>query len=411
MGINKQEKKILISEGFVDPNRYIYDLNDPRECWYDVTSGYMLRPINNVDALRAINLLRDCFAVESISENLIIQRKIFYPNNIDVWSSAQISCQAAFIIELYELLKGLNVNLFDGHPWNIVFEGAEPKWIDLGSLRRMDEPSGSCIREVNQYMALGEFFRMGYCKKLREQSFATGDVENMLKAGFESLADEDPILSYTEKFYRLRDKEGRKRQGTWVEYSTPLDIAAKEENLNIHSSTLIKVIEENDIQSMIDIGCNTGQYSTIAARRNVNVLALDIEDSLICELFNYTSEQNLPITSVVADLSLYCHVNKTVKKPFQAKVDLILAYAILHHMVHRDGYDFNKFFNEIEIFEPKILILGFVTYEDIKFVEPQHRRAWYNSQVFADTAQEYGYSIEIVTTENTARDIFICRKK
>ena len=79
-------------------------------------------------------------------------------------------------------------------------------------------------------------------------------------------------------------------------------------------------------------------------------------------------------------------------------------------MIHHSGYDFNKFFTEIEIFEPKILILGFVTYEDIKFIEPQNRLEWYNDTVFLDTAKKFGYSTEIITTENTARNIFICRK-
>jgi SAM-dependent methyltransferase len=406
--VHQSSEMELISEGFTDPKRYIYDLDDRRDVWFDFSTDRVVRPINNEDALRAINLLKDCFAVESIDGNTVVQRKIKYPNFIGVWSSAQVTHQARFILEIYELLKGLNVNLFDGHPWNIIFEGAQPRWIDLGSLRRFDEASGSCVREVNQYVTAAEFYRIGYCKGFREKTFGTGEVEDMLKGGFESLAEEDPILSYTEKFYRLREREERDRKGTWIGYSENLEILAEEKNLTAYATTLIDVIEKHDAKSMIDLGCNNGQYSAIAARRGVEVLALDVEDALICELFEYTLKQNLTITPVVANLSLYRHANEIVQEPFRATADIILAYAILHHMVHRDSYDFERFFDEIHYFEPKILILSFVSYDDIKFVEPKDRFDWYNQQNFISVAKKFGYAVEIVPTTNTARNILVC---
>ena len=424
--MSKPNKFELLRKGFVD--EYINDPNDPREVWFDPANNRVIREVKMPIALRAIGLLKDSFAVERIEDTTVIQRKLLFPNNIGIWSSAQVLHQAGFILELYDLLKGLQVNLYDGHPYNVVYEGSEPRWVDLGSLRSFSEPKGSCVDQINEFVALAEFFRIGFCHKIRKicvdcssevqltKPLWINDVELMLRTCFEGLAEKDPNLSYVEKFYRLRDGENRQREGTWIGYSESLYTSEKGKTPSVYEKIINRVIGENNIKTMIDIGCNNGKYSVIAARQGVQVLALDVEDALICELFEYVSEEKLTITPVVSDLSLYCQTCNLTHKQFRPKVDLILAYAILHHMFHQDyithgsKYDFESFFEEIKIFEPKVLILGFVSYEDIAFVQAENRKDWYNLENLLRVAHQKGYSTDVIPTNNTARNIIVCRQ-
>ena len=424
--MNDPTKFDLLRKGYVD--QYINDPNDPREVRFDPAHNRVIREINMPVALRAIGLLKDSFAVEEIKNEIVIQRKILFPNNIGIWSSAQILHQASFVLELYDILKGLQVNLYDGHPYNVVFEGSEPRWVDLGSLRSLSEPEGSCIDQVNEFVALAEFFRIGFCHKIRKvcvdcatevqrtTPFWINDVELMLKTCFEGLAEKDPNLSYVEKFYRLRDGKARQREGTWIGYSEALNTHEKEKTPSVYQNVVERVITENNIKTMIDIGCNNGKYSVIAARQGVEVLALDVEDALICELFEFVSKEKLSITPVVSDLSLYCQTCNLTHEQFRPKVDLILAYAILHHIFHQDytinesNYVFESFFEEIKIFEPRVLILGFVSYEDIPFVRPENRKDWYTQNGLLKVAYQNGYSTDVIPTNNSARNIIVCHK-
>jgi len=396
----------LISEGYIVPNRYLYDLHDRREAYFDSDRDKIIRPIRNADALRAINFLRDTFNVEAIEGENIVQRRVTFPNNIRVWSSLQVEHQASFVFELYNILKGLNVNLYDGHPYNIVFDGPHPKWVDLGSLRKPDEPSGSCVREVNQYAALAPFYRIGFCRALRDSNFDTGENERMLEAGFVGLAEQDVALTWTEKFYRLRDGAKHRRDGTWVGYSPPVSSIEDTIDDGQYAQAIVRLIAERGVRTMMDIGCNNGRYTAVAAKRGIEVVALDIEDALICDLYEYARTKNLPITPLVSDLTLYCRVVTESQPAFRPLCDLVVAYAVTHHMVHRFDYTFERIFDEMGLFSPSTILLDFVDYSD-EFLKHQQPRAWYCLANFLACATKRGFAHETAPTDNPARTLVV----
>jgi hypothetical protein len=401
------ENAQLISEGFIDPKRYFYDPVDRREVYFDPSSNKILRPIRNPRALRAVNLLREAFNVEDINGELVVQKKIVFPNCIRVWSSTQVAYQAAFILELYNVLQGLSVNLIDGHPYNVMFDGAHLKWLDLGSLRGLDEAAGSCLREVNQYAALETFYRIGYCRALRVSNYQSGANEEMLEAGFAGLAEDDVALTWTEKFYRLRDGDKHRRDGTWIDYSPPIASIADKVDEGQYAQAIIRLVARHGIRTMMDIGCNNGRYTLVAAKRGVEVVSLDIEDGLICELYDYARAQNLPITPLVSDLSLYHRIAGESHEAFRPVCDLILAYAVLHHIVHRFQYSFERFFDEVGLFCPKVILLDFIDYSDT-YLSRQQRLDWYTIENFLVCAAARGFSVETVPSEsNPARTLVI----
>ena len=310
--------------------------------------------------------MKDAFAVEGIDGENVIQRIIRYPNHFNVWCSEQVRMHSTFTLELFNVLQGLNVNLKDGHPLNVIFEGPHPKWIDLGSLRSLDEALGSCEQQVNQYASIADFYRIGFCRKIRElpRYPETGEIEIMLKSFFEALAEDDPTLSFTEKYYRLRGGVEYRREGHWVGYTEEFKTKDGGNSRTEYTDLLNQVIDKFDVKTMVDLGCNTGQYSIIAAKRGVEVLALDIEDALICELFEYSLKEELPTTALVSDLKLYCRQLDKTHIQFCPNVDLFLGYAILHHMVHRADYSFKAFFDEAERFLPRVYLITFVDYTD-----------------------------------------------
>ena len=80
------------------------------------------------------------------------------------------------------------------------------------------------------------------------------------------------------------------------------------------------------------------------------------------------------------------------------------------YITHGSKYDFESFFEETKVFEPKVLILGFVSYEDIAFVQAENRKDWYNLENLLRVAHQKGYSTDVIPTNNTARNIIVCRQ-
>ena len=57
--MNPSDHIYMISEGFVDPSRYIFDLDDAREVWYDKLKKHIVWPVHGNKALLAIKLLNN----------------------------------------------------------------------------------------------------------------------------------------------------------------------------------------------------------------------------------------------------------------------------------------------------------------------------------------------------------------
>jgi 2-polyprenyl-3-methyl-5-hydroxy-6-metoxy-1,4-benzoquinol methylase len=169
-----------------------------------------------------------------------------------------------------------------------------------------------------------------------------------------------------------------------------------------------------------DVGCNTGQFSLIAAEHADNVIALDADQLAVESLFQQLksgSDQN--ITPLVMNLSdpspnWGWRGAERVELAQRASPDLVLCLALLHHAVISANVPVRQFVGWLASLDTDVVI-EFVGRDDDKVKQLLRNKADqyddYNPEHFEQCLIEH-FSIENRMLLNEGRrEIFFCRKK
>lgn len=214
---------------------------------------------------------------------------------------------------------------------------------------------------------------------------------------------------------------GTAKPSKWENYEgdrdhyTARDVAAK--------SAFVRVaVDVPDIGTVLDLGCNAGEFSKIAAHAGKTVLAADYDHGALSRLYGQLRATDLQISAVLLDIGrptpAVGWMNREVDSFMQrAKggFDCIMALGLVHHLLvsERAGLPMIlEFFRELA---PKYLVLEWVAPEDRRFSEI----AGVNQALYADTSQAgfehvFGEQFDIVNKEMLAcgtRTLYLLKAK
>lgn len=121
----------------------------------------------------------------------------------------------------------------------------------------------------------------------------------------------------------------------------------------------------------LDVGANTGQFSCLLAKNNIDVVACDFDHNPINKLYNdviAAQEKNiLPLVLDVASPTPSIGVNNLERASFidRTKADICLALALIHHLAIGKNIHFEKM---VELFSKitRYLIIEYVPKADEK---------------------------------------------
>jgi SAM-dependent methyltransferase len=95
---------------------------------------------------------------------------------------------------------------------------------------------------------------------------------------------------------------------------------------------------------VLDVGCNTGHFSILAAKTGAQVVAIDPDPAVIGELFEVVAREGLEVLPLVVDLARPSPAlgwNNSEQPSFlqraRGEFDLVLGLAVLHHLLVTDG--------------------------------------------------------------------------
>lgn len=124
-------------------------------------------------------------------------------------------------------------------------------------------------------------------------------------------------------------------QGLWSSYTQQCSYSDQAEN---HKKTLVrKFLEQRRPASVLDSGCNTGEYSVLAAECGARVVAADGDHDAIEILYRRLRKNPMDITPMVVNLSNpspaigYCNLERPSFLD-RIDVDCVLALALIHHL-------------------------------------------------------------------------------
>jgi SAM-dependent methyltransferase len=288
------------------------------------------------------------------------------------WPFSMLKRAALLQLDLLADALAEGLILKDGTPYNVLWDGARPVFIDIGSFERYRDGTtwegyrqfcqlhlyplmltawkgvpyqpwlrgaldGITPTQMRDLLSFRDRFRRGatthvflHARLERRYADRAGEVKSELrKAGF----GKDLVLANTRKLRRIVDGlEWRGASDAWGDYTSTrtysdADAARKAEFVSA-------AVAATSPQLVWDLGCNDGTYAKLAAAAGANVVATDSDHHVIDRLAREENERILPLVVDLADPSPSLGWRGAERRhlPARGRPDLIFALALVHHL-------------------------------------------------------------------------------
>jgi hypothetical protein len=288
------------------------------------------------------------------------------------WPFSMLKRAALLQLDLLTDALGEGLILKDGTPYNVLWDGPRPVFIDLGSFERYRDgttwegyrqfcqlqlyplmlaawkgvPYQPWLRgtldgitpvEMRDLLSLRDRFRRGatthvflHARLERRYADRTREVKSELrKAGF----GKELVLANTRKLRRIVEGLGwRGASDAWGDYTqtrsySETDAARKAEFVRA-------AVEATSPRLVWDVGCNDGTYAKLAAAAGAYVVATDADHHVIDRLAREENDRILPLVVDVADPSPSLGWRGAERRHLAARgrPDLTFALALVHHL-------------------------------------------------------------------------------
>jgi len=298
------------------------------------------------------------------------------------WSPEMLYAAAVLTLDLQESLVREGLGLKDASPYNILFNGPDPVFVDWLSVERRDEHDPVWLAQaqftrtfllpllVNRHfgVSLSQIF-------LSERDGLEPEAVARLCGGpmkwrqpFRSLVTLPALLGkrgangsiYQQK--RLSDPEKARfildhqisslrrqlrrvapdpaRTSGWAEYVGP-NQHFTDHYLQSKQDFITRTFEHKAPAKVLDIGCNTGFFSRLAAKFGASVVGIDLDPTAAGRVWQMSKAEQLSVLPLVVDISRPTPATGWINsenlsfldRASGAEFDTVIMLAVIHHML------------------------------------------------------------------------------
>jgi hypothetical protein len=387
-----------LSESFVDPNGRVFEWRG--EIFRALEPEFALRWKQLVDQGMIDNLVRAGLLVESeltsftteSGKRVLRHRKVPVVSYCYEWVPGMLKEAALVTVELCIRLAEKGLTLQDGHPWNVLFDGVTPVYIDASSI----VPERDDILWA-PYQQFCNFFLFPL------YLYAAGNdriARWLLRDYLGGVTDEDLLVAlplsfrvrhprrtlgvavpklFGKVFHRLPEEMQERffwvsktvnsgpasrelkikfldslrndiatlklPQGTshWARYYRTTDknyfrTELSPEDWQKKQQAVGKILDELRPGSVLDVGANTGHYARIAADRGARVTACEVDVSALTVCYERARKEKSNILPLVVNVFSDSAVSGRggIGAPLPAerlRSDFVMGLAVIHHVV------------------------------------------------------------------------------
>ena len=118
---------------------------------------------------------------------------------------------------------------------------------------------------------------------------------------------------------------------------------------------------------MLDIGCNTGQFSVMAAETGAKVVAIDADPVVVDMVWAQAQRDHLDIQPLVANMALPSPAmgwmnreRPSLLERLQGRFDGVLMLAVLHHLLASERIPFDEIIALLATLTTDLAVVEFV---------------------------------------------------
>jgi 2-polyprenyl-3-methyl-5-hydroxy-6-metoxy-1,4-benzoquinol methylase len=261
------------------------------------------------------------------------------------WPAEMLHAAATLTLDMADQLLDEGLGLKDASPYNVLYRGPRPVFIDLLSFEQRDPhdptwlPFAQFVRTfllpllVNKYFHIGldqiltthrdgiepeEVTRLcGPIQKLRSPFLTLATIPARLAARhsvddttiYQPKPLNDPVKarfilqrvlkSVRRKLAQVAPRSGR--NSAWSNYTDHNNYTA--DYLPVKQAFVEQALAYCRPKKVLDVGCNTGQFSALAAGSGASVVAIDYDPVVVGDLWRRAIAEDLDILPLVVNLA------------------------------------------------------------------------------------------------------------
>lgn len=416
------------------------------------------------------NLSRDHSLVESnpvalslldLDCSFVIRHREVKPLTYCVeWCPSMLRQAAKTTLELALALEEKNCLLQDAYPWNILFESTRPVHVDFTSIIPLSGvkllwPAYQQFLNFFLYPLKLSSMGKGQTARLLLQNYINGiSLSQLNNHTTMNYVLKHPLSSGLGFLMGLADKRAQKTQGWKIKLQDQIEsqngVDARNPVRRRMLKGLLKQVERIRLpsysdnwssyyeeiqgtlenkkeevvggilkqlapQTVLDLGCNVGRYSIIAARQGANVLSMDASEPCIEALYKKASSENLSITPVIGDILNPTPAFGFLAKQFPSMIerfqsDVVLCLAVMHHLHINGRQSFDRIAALMNALATKAVIFEYVDPEDDNNRLIDHGRAIdYSLESVSQELSKY-FQLTCLESDRPTRKILLCQK-
>lgn len=396
---------------------------------------------------------------------LLEHARVSFPSYPYEWPAEMLFEAGQLTLELASKTAETGFGLKDATPYNVLFRGPNAVFIDLLSFERRDPrdptwlPYGQFVRTFIMPLLVYRHFGLPPNQLLlthrdglepEEVSRMTRGLKRFARPFFGLVTlpswlarkqNPDDVSLFekrlddnTEKakfilssilnglgrdLERVRPPAGR--DSTWSSYmqgNCNYDDRRFEEKRSFVETSL----KELGSRKVLDVGCNTGFFSALAARSGAQVVGLDYDPVVVGDVFRQAKKEKLDILPLVVDLTRPTPGVGWKNREWpsfldrsKGRFDLVMMLAVIHHMLVTERIPLSEIVDLAHQLTTDAIIIEFVGPEDSMFRRLLRGRAHLfsdlNEQVFES---ELARGFDVARKERLSdshRWLYLLRKK
>jgi SAM-dependent methyltransferase len=402
---------------------------------------------------------------QSGAGTIVEHERVDFPSFPNEWCAEMLHAAGRLTIQIALEFLREGVGLKDGTPYNVLFRGPNPVFIDVLSFERRDPHDPI-------WLPYAQFTRMFLLPLLAYKYYGVqlGEVFTTRRDGLEH----DEVYRWSRPLQRVRPLflslvsmptwlaskrnpddqklyEAKKlknpEQATFVLESTLHGLRKKLDKLappvGLSSTWSDYTVSNNNYSSdqagvketfvhetlkeirpgrVLDIGCNTGQFSAIAAKLGSSVVAIDYDPVVIGSVWRKSQAENLNILPLVVNLSRPTPATgwrndecRSFIDRARGHFDALLMLAVIHHMMVTDRIPLPEIIDLAAELTRDLVIIEFIAPADSMFRRitrgRDHLHADLTEEVFENAALKRFNIVRKHHIENSSRTLYCLRRK
>ena len=398
-------------------------------------------------------------------QTILEHERIDFPSFPYEWTAEMLHAAGTLTLDLAQALLSDGLGLKDGTPYNILFRGPEPVFIDVLSFARRQPgdatwlPYAQFVRTFLLPLLANQAYGLGLDQTLTtrrdglepEEVYRWTKLTERLRPPFFGLVSmptwlggrhkQDDSSIYQKKLLgdpekaryildhllhglrrtldRLKPAEGK--SSVWSDYMTTNNNYTAD-HFQAKQRFVGEALAEFRSRSVLDVGCNTGHFSAIAARGGAKVVAVDYDPVVLGDVWRNARQEKLEILPLAVNLTRPSpgmgwrnQECSSFLDRARGKFDAVLMLAVIHHMLVTERVPLADILLLAAELTTNLLVIEFVAPDDSMFQRLTRGREELHKDLTAEVFEaECGRHFEIVRMqhfEGTSRRLYLLRKQ